>query len=148
MANQPSNAAAALSFPQRLCSKERASPPFVETAFGKPARITAGENIMSKFHALLTVTVAVALAAPAIASSNAAPVRYQDLNLASTADRATLDARLSNASMQLCRDHGARDRESRRLARECRAAALSDARQKAQVVVARTARDQQLALAE
>jgi len=97
---------------------------------------------------LAAAVIALTAAAPALAHPEEVAVRYQDLNLTSVGDRATLDRRLEAAAKDVCSAHGTFDIAARNASRNCRAAVVSDARQKAQIVVAQKQSRQQVATAK
>lgn len=98
---------------------------------------------MNKFHALLAAALVVS--APAFANEKKVTVPYQDLSLTSVEGRKVLDNRLQNAAAEVCAIEGFRSLGRARVSRDCRDAALADARNKAQVVTARANRDTELA---
>jgi UrcA family protein len=104
---------------------------------------------MSKYCTFLAAAVAcLAVSAPALANPTEIAVTYKDLNLASPDGRAKLDHRLDNAAAEVCSAHGTHDLASKDVARRCHQAAMSDAREKAQIVVARAKGDQEVASAK
>lgn len=103
---------------------------------------------MLKYCSFAATAISLTVSASAFANSTDVPVSYKDLNLASAGDRAKLDRRLDSATDEVCSAHGTYDLAHQSLARECRKIVLSDARQKAQIVVARAKNDQEVASAK
>ena len=104
---------------------------------------------MSKHFTFLAVAaVSLIGSSPVLANPTDVNVTYKDLNLASTEDRAKLDRRLDDAAKDICSAHGTNDLAHQEAARRCRNIVLSDAREKAQVVVAQAKSSQQVATAK
>lgn len=104
---------------------------------------------MSKYFNFLSVTVtSLLVSSPVLANPGDLNVRYRDLNLVSTEDRAKLDQRLDSAAKDICSAHGTNDLAHRDLARRCRSIVLNDAREKAQIVVAQAKSGQEMASAK
>ncbi|MBO9575928.1 MAG: UrcA family protein [Sphingobium sp.] len=96
-----------------------------------------------KIYSPLLATVLL-LSAPAFAKDHEVPVAYGDLNLSSPEGRDALDHRLRVAAEKACVVQAA-PIEQAKLERRCRALAIADAREKAQVAVARAQTNEQLA---
>lgn len=97
---------------------------------------------------LATALLGLTASAPAFANPSEVPVSYKDLNLTSVEDRAELDGRLRGAAADVCSAHGKSDIGSVILEQKCKKVALSEAREKAQIAVARAKSDQEVASAK
>jgi UrcA family protein len=88
-------------------------------------------NVRSTLLALAAVAAASLMTGIAVspaAAGEAVAVPYGDLNLASPAGRARLDARVSQAATALCGRYDARELRLSALSRACRDDAISGAR--------------------
>jgi UrcA family protein len=93
---------------------------------------------MSKYCTFFaTGLLGLAVATPAFANPAEVAVSYKDLNLVSSDGREALDRRLDNAAADVCSAHGTFDLSAKVIERRCRLQLAADARQKAQIVVAR-----------
>jgi UrcA family protein len=93
-------------------------------------------------------TAASAQAPLTVAAAPSARVSYAELNLASAAGRATLDARVRSAARRLCLPHGTSDLVREAAGRACLVEAIASARPQVARALAESASGSRLAAAD